>query len=236
MAYSNRAQLHMLADELSEAVRVGNQAIALADQLGNPEILSHALNNVGTAEALAGSLEPGRQKLESSLQIARMHELHEHVARAYTNLASLDVKIQGIRRSDALLERWHHLFHRARSRLVESLYACLARPCHLEQGRWQEAGEDALTVLNNPRSSSITRIPALAALGCLRVRRGDPDVEPVLDEARDRRFLQGKSNGSAPVAAARAEAAWWQGKVQSNLLLRWRLRMNWLSDNRLPGK
>lgn len=214
MAYSNRAQLHMLADELSEAVRVGNQAIVLAEQLGNAEILSHALNNVGTAEALAGSLESGRQKLESSLQLAQMHELHEHVARAYTNLASLDVKY---REYGAAMRYLSDGINYSIERDLDSwsLYMLAWRArAHMEQGRWQEAGKDALTVLNNPRSSSITRIPALAVLGQLRVRRGDPDAELVLDEARDRAYSSGEFQRIAPVAAARAEAAWWQGNVK----------------------
>jgi predicted ATPase/DNA-binding CsgD family transcriptional regulator len=214
MAYSNRAQLHMLADELGEAVRVGNQAIALAEQLGNAEILSHALNNVGTAEASAGSLESGRQKLESSLQLARMHELHEHVARAYTNLASTAVKYKNY--TAAMLYLNDGITYSLERDLDSwSLYMLAWRArAHLEQGRWQEAGEDALTVLNNPRSSSTTRIPALAALGGLRVRRGDPDTELVLDEARDRARSSGEFQRIAPVAAARAEAAWWQGNTK----------------------
>jgi ATP/maltotriose-dependent transcriptional regulator MalT len=214
MAYSNRSQLHMLADELSEAVRVGNQAIALAEQLGNTEILSHALNNVGTAEASAGSLESGRQKLESSLQIARMHELHEHVARAYTNLASTDIKYKNY---TAAIRSLNDGIAYSLERDLDSwsLYMLAWRArVHLEQGRWQEAGEDAHTVLNNQRSSSITRIPALAALGQLRVRRGDPDVDLVLDEARDRASASGEFQRIAPVAAARAEAAWWQGNTK----------------------
>ena len=214
MAYSNRAQLHMLGDELSEAVRVGNQAIALAEQLGNAEILCHALNNVGTAELVAGNLEPGRQKLESSLQLARLHELHEHVARAYTNLASTDVKYKNYPAAMSYLNDGI-TYSLERDLDSWSLYMLAWRArAYLEQGRWQEAGEDALTVLNNPRSSSITRIPALAALGCLRVRRGDPDVEPVLDEARDRARSSGEFQRIAPVAAARAEAAWWQGNTK----------------------
>ena len=214
MAYSNRAQLYMLADDVSEAVRVGNQAIALAEQFGNAEILSHALNNVGTAELLAGSLETGRQKLESSLQLARTHELQEHVARAYTNLASIDVKYRNYRSAMRYLsDGIAYSLERDLDSWSFYMLAWRAR-AHLEQGLWHEAGEDALTVLNNPRSSPTTRIPALAALGQLRVRRGDPHAELVLDEARDRARTAGEFQRIAPVAAARAEAAWWQGSTK----------------------
>ncbi|HET8675561.1 MAG TPA: AAA family ATPase, partial [Blastocatellia bacterium] len=53
MAYSNRAQLYMLAEESQQAVMWGSRAIELAEKLGATEILIHALNNVGTAESFA---------------------------------------------------------------------------------------------------------------------------------------------------------------------------------------
>ncbi|HET8840332.1 MAG TPA: AAA family ATPase, partial [Ktedonobacteraceae bacterium] len=49
MAYSNRAQLFMLASDTDEAVRWGERAIELAESLGDCETLAHALNNVGSA-------------------------------------------------------------------------------------------------------------------------------------------------------------------------------------------
>jgi tetratricopeptide (TPR) repeat protein len=70
MAYSNRAQLHMLADEYAQAVLWGSRAIELAKRLGATEILVHALNNVGTAELLADN-EQGPIKLEESLPCDR---------------------------------------------------------------------------------------------------------------------------------------------------------------------
>ena len=214
MAYSNRAQLHMVADEVPETLRWGNQAIELAEKLDDPEILSHALNNVGMAEVMAGDIELGRARLERSLQLAQVHEFHEHVARAYTNLGSEAVRLRdyavaipylndGI---DYCIERDLDLW---------SLYQLAWRArANLDQGIWLEAGEDALTVLNNPRATSLARIPALVTLGRLRVRRGDPDVQAVLDEARDRALSTGELQRLGPVAAARAEAAWWRGEVK----------------------
>jgi hypothetical protein len=54
MAYSNLAQLGMLAHDVDQAVAWGERAIALAERLGQTEILVHALNNVGTAQLQAG--------------------------------------------------------------------------------------------------------------------------------------------------------------------------------------
>jgi DNA-binding CsgD family transcriptional regulator/tetratricopeptide (TPR) repeat protein len=214
MAYSNRAQLHMVSDEVSETLHWGNQAIELAEKLDDPGVLSHALNNVGMADILAGDSELGRAKLERSLQLAQAHELHEHVARVYSNLGSEAVRL--------------HDYASAMHYLNEGIEYCFERDldswglyqlawraqANLDQGRWPEAGDDALNVLNNPRTASPARIPALIALGRLRVRRGDPDAQAVLDEARDRALSTGELQRLGPVAAARAEAAWWSGEMK----------------------
>lgn len=91
MAYSNRAQLYMLADETHQAVLWGARAIELAERLGAIETLVHALNNVGTAESIAYK-EQGRIKLEESLRLALANNFQEHAARAFINLVSYTVR------------------------------------------------------------------------------------------------------------------------------------------------
>jgi predicted ATPase/DNA-binding CsgD family transcriptional regulator len=211
MAYSNQAQLHMVADEVTEALQWGNQAIELAEKMGDPEILSHALNNVGTAELMAGNIDLGRSRLEQSLQLAQVHALHEHVARAYTNLGSEAVRFREY--VWAMRDLNNGIAYCVERDLdLWSLYQLAWRArANLDQGLWSEASEDALAVVNNLRSTSLARIPALITLGRVRVRRGDPDVQSVLDEARDRALPTGELQRIGPVAAARAEAAWWRG-------------------------
>jgi DNA-binding CsgD family transcriptional regulator len=214
MAYSNLAQLHMVSDEVSETLRWGIQAIELAEKLDDPGILSHALNNVGMAEIMAGESELGRAKLERSLQLAQAHELHEHVARVYSNLGSESVRLRDY------ASAMHYLndgIDYCTERDLDSwgLYQLAWRAqANLEQGRWLEAGEDALAVLSKPHAAAPMRIPALITLGRLRVRRGDPDIQSVLDEARDRALPTGELQRIGPVSAARAEAAWWRGEVK----------------------
>jgi DNA-binding CsgD family transcriptional regulator len=79
---------------------------------------------------------------------------------------------------------------------------------HLYQGRWGEAAEAALTVLRSDAAAMIGRTMALAALGRLRARRGDPGIWDVLDEALELAKRSGTLQRIAPVRAARAEAAW----------------------------
>jgi len=210
MGYSNLSQLRMLAGNTEEAVAWGGRAIELADSLGQTEILVHALNNVGTAEMQA-SRPVGLPRLEQSLALARDHGLEEHVARAYTNLAweCLDHRDyvlasryhdQGIRYcTEHDLDTW---------RLY--LLASQAR-ANFEQGRWTEATRTVEIVLSDPRTAPVGRINALAVLGRLRARRGDPGVWPPLDEALALATVTGELQRLGPVAVARAEAAWLQG-------------------------
>ena len=213
MAYSNRAQLHMLADECPEAVLWGSRAIELAEKLGATEILVHALNNVGSAELLADD-EQGQIKLEESLRLALANNLPEHICRAYTNLAACMVRVRNypgaLRWSeDGIAHATEHELEFCKLYLIVER----ARVC-FEQGDWDRAADDAGFVLERYRVPAITRIAALALLGHVRVRRGDPDAERLLNEARELAIETGEPQRMAPVTAARAEAAWLRGNAE----------------------
>jgi AAA ATPase domain len=81
----------------------------------------------------------------------------------------------------------------------------------LEQGRWTDATRTVEAVLRDPRTAPISRIEALAVLGRLRARRGDPGIWPPLDEALALATVTGELQRLGPVAIARAEAAWLDG-------------------------
>jgi DNA-binding CsgD family transcriptional regulator/tetratricopeptide (TPR) repeat protein len=210
MAYSNLTQLAMLAGNTEEALAWGGRAIELAERLGQTETLVHALNNVGTAEWSAGR-PAGRPTLERSLALALADGLEEHVARAYTNLAGqafeqrqyplaaryLDEGIRYCTEHDLDTWRLYMLVSQAR---VE-----------FDQGRWAEATRTVEAVLRDPRTAPVSRINALAVLGRVRARRGDPGVWPPLDEALALAIVTGELQRLGPVAVARAEAAWLEG-------------------------
>jgi len=82
----------------------------------------------------------------------------------------------------------------------------------LNDGRWDEAAESAQLVLGERFVSTLPRTHALVTLALVRARRGDPDVWPLLDEARELSGPTGELPRIAPVAAARAEAAWLAGR------------------------
>jgi DNA-binding CsgD family transcriptional regulator len=74
------------------------------------------------------------------------------------------------------------------------------------------AAEIAELVLGERFVSTFPRTLAMVALALVRARRGDPDVWPLLDEARELSEPTGELLRMAPVAAARGEAAWLAGR------------------------
>jgi DNA-binding CsgD family transcriptional regulator len=212
MAFSNRAQLQMLADEHDEAVLWGSRAIELAEKLGATETVVHALNNVGTAELLAHN-EQGRRKLEESLRLALANDLQDHAGRAYTNLASAALRARdyplALRHfEDGIAYTTQHDLD------FYSLYMTAWRGrARFEQGDWDGAADDAGFVLHHYRVWPTTKISSLAVLGHVGVRRGDPAAAALLDEARALAAGTRELQRVAPVAAVRAEAAWLAGDV-----------------------
>ncbi|MEZ5288238.1 MAG: AAA family ATPase [Vicinamibacterales bacterium] len=210
MAYSNRSQLDMLGDDEASCIAWGGRAIALARALDARDVLSHALNNVGAARLCAGD-RAGRGELEESLRLALADDLHEHAARAYTNLASTSIGIGDY----AYARQW----------LDPGIAYCLERDLDawrlyllgwrarlgLETGDWAQACDDAEAVLASA-TAAVSRIPALAAIGLVRVRRGDPGALAVLDEALALARPTGEAQRLVPVLIARAELAMQTGR------------------------
>ena len=82
---------------------------------------------------------------------------------------------------------------------------------HFDKGDWDQAADDAGFVLGHSRVGIITKISALAVLGHLRVRRGDPDTAGLLAEAHNLALESGELQRVGPVASAQAEFAWLNG-------------------------
>ena len=214
MALSNRAQLHMLAHESESCIVLGERAIDMARRIGSIEVLSHALNNVGSVRAYADDLS-GRRLQEESLALALDHDLHEHAARAFTNLSSCS--IHG--RDYAYARRWlDRGINYSLERDLDSwrLYMLAWRARLLsETGRWAEAEADCATVIGSPRTAPVARIPALVALGLLRARQGSPDAAGLLDQALTLALPTAESQRLVPVHGARAEHALLEGRLDA---------------------
>ena len=232
MAYSNLAFLSMNADDAESTANFGRHALELAEVLDATDVIVSVLNNLGTMELLNGAIQ-GRAKLERSLEIALRAGLDEDAGRAYINMA------WAASRSRSYIGLERHLqagleYCSERGLLLWRLYVlAYGARCALDQGRWPEAGERAQEVLRHPEP--LPGIPALAVVGLIRARRGDPDSWQPLDEARSRAEQTPELQHIAPVAAARAEVAWLEGKpdavaaeTESTLVWARRQRAAWV--------
>jgi DNA-binding CsgD family transcriptional regulator len=84
------------------------------------------------------------------------------------------------------------------------------------RGRWDDGTALAQQVLRDT-VNTISRITALAALGRVRARRGDPGAAEVLDEALALSLPGGHLQRLGHVHAARAESAWLAGDRERTL-------------------
>ena len=210
IAYSNLAQLRMLAGDTATTIHWGQLATSLAERLDRTDILAHVLNNVGSVETYVDR-EAGLAKLALSLTLARDGNLHEHAARAYNNLSVHHVVVRDFEAarhwldlgiaycSERDLDAWRLPMEGTRARL------------HMDQGELLAALESARAVLDDPRAAQIARFGALVVLGRARARLGRPDGWAPLEEARALPIATSDLPRRLVLAAAYAEAAYLTG-------------------------
>ncbi len=218
-AFSNMSQLKMLSDETAACILWGEQAIEMASGLGNSEILSHALNNVGSVQM---SIPSFQQKaiamLHRSLEIALKHSYHEHAARAYTNLGSSLVKIRNYTLAgEALEEGIRYCEVRDLNSWSAYMLSWKAR-LNLETGNWAEAVNIAENLLRSQSQPAIIKITALIALAKVRMRTGEKVAPALLMEAKTIAFETMELQRVIPSMVALLEYEWLTGNmiIESN--------------------
>ena len=223
LACSTLSFHHRMNADLGAAQRWSDRAVALAGELEDSDELSlvtppeyaaalaRVFDDLAALEVTAG-LPGEKERLERRIDLARSQGLQDHVFGQLLGLM-FGTTYRGpwiLARSyieDGLeysrehgLDLMHLYFLAFRSRL------------ELDECRWTEAAESAELVLGERFVSTFPRTVALVTLALVRARRGDPGAPPVLDEARALSEPTGELPRTAPVAAARAEAAWLTGR------------------------
>lgn len=233
MAYANLGALCADGDEPREAVAWSHRALELAERVGDTDVRLYALSTIGICEFSRG----GREQLEKNLERAKLTGQAEEAGRTYVLLAGGSVRT----RRSALARKYldegiEFCSDHGRELSLRYLLAYRAR-LELDDGRWDEAEHVAGTVVRIPRTSTMPRIVALVVLALLRARRGDADPWELLDEAWALAEPTGELLRMEPVAAARAEAAWLEGRSEvvaeltdSTLELARRRRARWALD------
>jgi ATP/maltotriose-dependent transcriptional regulator MalT len=214
-AYSARALLAVNRGWDQETLNFGKLALALAREFSDHATESHALCNIGSA--LLGADNPaGHEPLERSLELALEYKLEDHAARAYRSMLFYAVLT--------------HDFNRAERVFREGISYCEERgifshgaymrayftPCELDRGRWTEAVDMADELLKSLSVSGVQqRVTVLVTIAVVRLRRGDPGADALLDEALQLALPTGELNRVGRVCAARAEQAWLRGDIEA---------------------
>jgi DNA-binding CsgD family transcriptional regulator/type II secretory pathway predicted ATPase ExeA/tetratricopeptide (TPR) repeat protein len=215
-AYGNLGTLARDRGERECAIEWASRSRALAVELGEAEIATAQAISIALTEVLHGN--PGGMKpLQASM--ARAEELGTDDLVAWGHLAvaagavrarmyglardEIDAGLRQVGENGYLLWRLYLMSHRAR--------------VDLDQGLWDAAVDSAELVFRERWISTLPRTVALTVIGLVRARRGDPGVWEALDAARALADGTGEMDRLGPVAAARAEAAWLEGRPDAAL-------------------
>lgn len=211
MAYSNEAQLHMIAHRDAEAIARARHAVALSRAAGDDATLTHALNNLGCAVWRTGDEAGGQQLLEESLEVALAAGEIDHACRAYENLAWELLGDYRLSEAESFLLPGIELAENAEHLgFLHYMYVTQAR-VELGRANWDEAVRWAEAgMAGRPMWGAV----GLAVIGAVQARRGDPAAEKTLAAATEQADELGELQWSAPAYAAAAEAAWLRGDHQ----------------------
>ncbi len=139
---ATRGQQLMLDDQLVESVEVCEQAIAIAQQIGDQVAEAHARNTLGASLAALGKTEEGLEQLQLSRDLAGRTRSWPDVARAAVNVGGA---LQSVARYEEALEVSLAGAALARERGLDRYFGAFLRLNACEAlwlfGRWNEMEE-----------------------------------------------------------------------------------------------
>src|SRR5215216_6163097 len=214
-ALAAHGQLLMLLGRHAEARARGEEAVAVARQVGARAVEGHALTTLGTCLGILGHTEEGIADLEQGLRIARDLVNVDDLGRGHANLATVldqggrSAEAAGVFLAGAEAVRQHGALGRFGPNLLPDAAIAL-----LGLGRREEAERLLDQAFDLDLRSPGLRARALTVRATLRLRTGDlaaaeADLRQVLDEAPAPLDPQ----GAAPVFGGLAEATMWDGRL-----------------------
>ena len=208
-AYCEMARLQLAAEDTAAAARWALRAQQAAELLDHPDSRIMALQTMGWVEYFVGTPD-GLDKLLESLEMADRAGLDFMVSTAYVILVRTACRRREYDFADPYVRAGiSHCSVRDHDVWRYYLLGWQSKTL-LARGHWSAATNVAELCL--AKHCPFARIHALHALGLVRARRGDPGVWELLDEALELAKPRNELQWIAPVAAARAEAAWLEGR------------------------
>jgi hypothetical protein len=191
------ARYAMLGDNLHEAIGLGREALALAEELGLDDLRAHALNTIGVARGDLGD-RGGFDDLEESIEIASRGNFISDLLRGHNNLEALYFLYGEIRKTRALQRATLELARRfGQHAFVRFVEAGPAVGNDFLAGDW----DDALALVEKilAEAEAGTRFYQTGGMYCfrglIRLARGDEsgaesDAARALEHARENKDPQ----------------------------------------------
>ncbi len=210
--YDGRSRLRFMASDPAGAVRWGERAHTVAQDLGDHRLVVETAVTLGAARMLRGDAG-GHAMVRQALDDARASQLEDVAARATLYLAWLPLlqrSYDGVERhlSDGLrfagdheLSYWRQLLAAARVRYW------------LDRGRWREAEDGGGEILEDVASNRLALSQVLIAVGTLRARQGREDGDRCLEQAEALAREHPEVEAVSPVAPALVEWALLRGDL-----------------------
>jgi DNA-binding CsgD family transcriptional regulator len=211
MAYNALGALTTLDEDAEEAVRWSEQALELADGVGSTEARVSAIGTLGLNRELLGSGD-GFSLLEDALSVAKEARLENQAGRAYVFLGMAASRERSLVRMREVVSQGLAYCEERDLAAWEDLLLAMQSWLELEECAWDDASTTVSQVL--ARRCMMSSAQANLVLGLLRARRGDPDPWTPLDAAGAVAESTGQLWWTYQAAAAKAEAAWLEGRLE----------------------
>jgi DNA-binding CsgD family transcriptional regulator len=203
-----------LSDQSTECIAWGEKAMSIARELSDEETLCHAMNNVGTIQMLILETSgQGMDLLQQSLAIALKYSYHDHIARAYCNMAGAICTVKDYGNAKKVLDEGIS-YCEERDLDAYTLYLLSWRArLNVETGYWKEALDIAESLLRMESQAVAVKITALSVVAKIKIRRGELDAVPLLTEAKLLAFGTTELQRITPVLTGLLECEWITGKT-----------------------
>jgi DNA-binding CsgD family transcriptional regulator/tetratricopeptide (TPR) repeat protein len=216
MAYSNLSQIYMLREKTSEAIKWGEKALEISENIKDIEVQAHAFNNIGTSKMFAYD-DSGEMFLKKSLKLSIDNELNEHACRAYVNLGTVKMYRRNLTEADTLFTSAIDYSNEKDISLADLCVTGEVGQIKLYMGRWDEALEISITIYERNNVPVMDKILPLCIIGLIKARKNDPGAFKYLDESNELMKETGELMKIVKVKASRAEAFWLKNELKDNI-------------------
>lgn len=202
--YANMAHRARVALDPAGAREWAHRAAELAERVGADDAAADALVTLGAVDAMDGL---GATGLERAVAHARARGLDGIAARGIAALAFSAVRARAWDEAERRLAEGLEFTTERDIDTWRSYLLAWRGVARLDQGRWNEATADAERALTIGLAP-VNRASALATLGLVRLRRGDPGADAPLEESLAIVAASATSSHRlVPAAVIRAEQA-----------------------------